>query len=94
VVALPLGAQEDTQYGIAEMPFHQGDVLLLYTDGLSEARHDGRQFGFESLEAEASTMRERPFRGEARRLVESARTFSHGELHDDTVVVLLRLSSC
>jgi serine phosphatase RsbU (regulator of sigma subunit) len=91
VVGLPLGAAEEAAFDIARMPFRPGDVLLLYTDGLSEARCDGRQFGFDSLEAEARTMRGRPFQGEARRLVESARAFSQGELHDDTVVVLLRL---
>ncbi len=36
---LGLGRLADTRYSTSAFPFHPGDVLLLYTDGVSEARN-------------------------------------------------------
>ncbi len=88
---LPLAVLAEGVYPVAEEALLPGDVLLLYTDGLSEARRGGTLFGSEELPAQASTVLGRPFVGEAERLVESAQHFSQGELRDDTVVVLLKI---
>jgi serine phosphatase RsbU (regulator of sigma subunit) len=42
---LPLGVDENAAYTNAEAPFGPGDVLFASTDGLTEARREGRQFG-------------------------------------------------
>jgi GAF domain-containing protein len=47
---LPLGVDEDAAYTNAEAPFRPGDVLFASTDGLTEARREGRQFGDERLD--------------------------------------------
>jgi GAF domain-containing protein len=46
---LPLGVDESAGYRNAEAPFGPGDVLFASTDGLTEARRAGRQFGDERL---------------------------------------------
>ena len=40
----PLGMFEETEYGFGSLPWHPGDAILLYTDGLSDA------FSFEGAE--------------------------------------------
>jgi serine phosphatase RsbU (regulator of sigma subunit) len=79
-------------YSSAKAILSPGSVLLLHTDGLSEARHQGQQYGHEALPAAVRQLHRRAsLAGEARRLVEEARAFSGDRLLDDTVVVLLRL---
>jgi GAF domain-containing protein len=46
---VPLGVDEQAQYTTAEAPFGPGDVLFASTDGLTEARREGHQFGDERL---------------------------------------------
>jgi GAF domain-containing protein len=47
---LPLGvADHDDRYAAADAPFGPGDLVFAATDGLTEARRDGRQFGDERL---------------------------------------------
>ena len=88
----PLGVFADGVYPAGREQLAQGDVLLLYTDGLSEARCGDSLFGQEELPARVGTLLQRPFVGEAERLVESAQQYGRGELRDDVVVVLLRLA--
>jgi serine phosphatase RsbU (regulator of sigma subunit) len=48
-------------YPVVEMPFLQGDIVVLYTDGLVEAmRADGEMFGVERLSALVTRARVRP----------------------------------
>ena len=46
---LPLGVDDDAAYTADEAPFGPGDVVFASTDGLTEARREGRQFGDERL---------------------------------------------
>jgi GAF domain-containing protein len=46
---LPLGVDEDADYTCAQAPLGPGDVVFACTDGLTEARREGRQFGDERL---------------------------------------------
>jgi serine phosphatase RsbU (regulator of sigma subunit) len=47
---LPLGVDEGAAYTSAETELKPGDVVFACTDGLTEARRDGRQFGDERLD--------------------------------------------
>jgi GAF domain-containing protein len=47
---LPLGVDEDAEYTTEEAPLRPGDVVFACTDGLTEARREGRQFGDERLD--------------------------------------------
>ncbi len=52
--ALPLGTMLDRRYEQETVPLESGDLLILYTDGLLEARsHLGREFGDERLKRTA-----------------------------------------
>jgi GAF domain-containing protein len=46
---LPLGVDDNATYQTAEAPFGPGDLVFACTDGLTEARREGRQFGDERL---------------------------------------------
>jgi GAF domain-containing protein len=46
---LPLGVDPDGSYTTRDAPFGGGDLVVAYTDGLTEARRAGRQFGDERL---------------------------------------------
>lgn len=46
---LPLGAEPATRYEDASFTFEESDLLLLYTDGVTECRHDGTLFGVEGV---------------------------------------------
>jgi GAF domain-containing protein len=46
---LPLGVDEDAGYTCAQAALGPGDVVFACTDGLTEARREGRQFGDERL---------------------------------------------
>ncbi len=46
---LPLGVDEEGRYDVEEAPLGVGDLLFTCTDGLTEARRDGHQFGDERL---------------------------------------------
>jgi GNAT superfamily N-acetyltransferase len=48
---LPLGIEEEPSYGDRTTRLGPGDVLFAHTDGLTEARRDGRFFGEERLPA-------------------------------------------
>ena len=47
---LPLGVSEREIYEQIRVPLHPGDVLLFYSDGLTETRNSaGELFGIERL---------------------------------------------
>jgi len=87
---LPLGVDEEAVYTTAEAPLNPGDLVFACTDGLTEARRDGRQFGDERLPAllreHAQTMPPDELVRFLRREVEAwAPT-----LNDDMVILALR----
>jgi sigma-B regulation protein RsbU (phosphoserine phosphatase) len=46
---LPIGLFCNSQYNLEKMSLNSGDVLLIYTDGLSEAFHNEDQYGEERV---------------------------------------------
>lgn len=88
---VPLGVMNDGAYGCASATLGRGATLILYTDGVFEAKAKGQFFGIEVLEEEARDLAQRPLSGAAAALVASARDYSGGELADDAVVALVRL---
>lgn len=88
-----VGAFHDIAYqdGVAELT--PGDVLLLYTDGTTEARDpSGAFFGEEGLRE--AVMREsageKPFEGFVGRLLGTLDSFTGNRLEDDVAIVALR----
>jgi serine phosphatase RsbU (regulator of sigma subunit) len=68
-----------------------GDALVLYTDGVTEARQDDRQFGDEGLVATVAETRGMAAVDKARHLEEAVEQFRDGKRHDDTAVLVLQV---
>ncbi|HEX2504378.1 MAG TPA: SpoIIE family protein phosphatase [Miltoncostaeaceae bacterium] len=86
----PCGAFEGAAFTGHEVPFPPGGVLVLYTDGILEARRDGREFGEEGL---SEVLRDAHGEGPvdiARSVYGAARTWSGGRLSDDVAIAVAR----
>lgn len=88
----PLGVYEDKSWKPGEVEMTEGDLLLLYTDGVIEARREGELFGEKRLE---KILRRR--RVSVKRLpqliLDQVLTFSGGVLKDDLAVLALSLAA-
>ena len=85
---LPLGAVEQS-FAATTVAFAPGDAIVLYTDGLTEARRDGQLFGEQRLLEVLSAAADR----NPQRLIESlhdAVVSYAGELKDDMQILVLR----
>lgn len=79
----------------AEEPLQPGDLLLLHSDGVVEARDaDGEEFGVERLVdlAERAAADGLPAPETLRRLAQAVREHRSGELRDDATLVLVQWS--
>ena len=93
--ALPLGLGHMRRRGpgVSELALEPGDTLVLYTDGITEARDaDGALFGLPrltSLMAEAVARRTPPAEA-MRQLIHTIVSYENGELRDDATAAMLR----
>jgi sigma-B regulation protein RsbU (phosphoserine phosphatase) len=77
-------------YSSREVPLDPGDLLLLYTDGLAEARAGGQLFGEERI---AAHVRRDPGVGAdvlCKSLLAAARDFATGPIRDDVAILAIR----
>ncbi|MDQ4068693.1 MAG: serine/threonine-protein phosphatase [Actinomycetota bacterium] len=77
-------------YHSREVALDPGDLLLLYTDGLAEARAGGQLFGEERI---AAHMRRDPGVGAdvlCKSLLAAARDFATGPIRDDVAILAVR----
>lgn len=91
---LPLGLAQDDLCGetVYTERLQAGDRLLLYTDGIVEARAaDGREFGLTRLSdfVIRHSAEGLPAPETLRRLIHAILDYQHGRLRDDATVVLL-----
>ena len=86
----PLGVFADVQYSEFSTKLCLGDTLVLYTDGLVEARHEGELFGEERAGAVLDTVYSAPTRDMVEALLAAASEFSKHKLTDDIAVVAIR----
>lgn len=86
-----LGLFPDPELEDEHVVLRRGDALVLYTDGVVEARDDhGNQFGFERLEALLSTCAGRSADGIARRLELAVLDHQGDKMPDDVAILVLR----
>jgi serine phosphatase RsbU (regulator of sigma subunit) len=81
------GGQEYVECA-ADLPL--GASLVLYTDGVVEARRNGELYGDDRLDSLLAERRELPARALAVAVAEDAREFAGGDLSDDLAVVVIR----
>ena len=87
---LVLGIDGDQEYSESQEELPAGASLVLYTDGVVEARSEGELYGVERLDALLAERRELPARALAAAVAEDAREFAGGDLSDDLAVVVIR----
>jgi serine phosphatase RsbU (regulator of sigma subunit) len=87
---LVLGIDGAQEYAESRADLPPGASLVLYTDGVVEARRDGELYGDDRLDALLAERRELPARALAAAVAEDAREFAGGDLSDDLAVVVIR----
>lgn len=68
-----------------------GDTLVLYTDGVIEARQDHDEYGLERLRDTIRANARRSLKNMAKAITDDVRVFTGNVLRDDLTLVLLRL---
>ena len=80
----------NADYRSREVELEEGDLLLLYTDGLAEARSGEQLFGEDRI---AGTLRRDPGAGAAvlcKALLTAARDFATTPMTDDVAIMAIR----
>ncbi len=86
-----LGLFRDWDCHIAECDLKPGDLLALYTDGVTEAYNDsGEEFGEHSLIERLRRHRELPCLAATTAIADEVRTFNSHEQHDDITLILAK----
>lgn len=88
---VPLGLFPDTELGIEEHLLSTGDVLVLFTDGLPDARSQDLGVLGDRLTGEVTALAGRPPGQILARLQELALDYSQSQLRDDITMVALRV---
>src|SRR5436190_4001511 len=87
-LVLGIDAHQEHEEVRAELP--PGATIVLYTDGVIEARRRGELYGLERLDALLAKRRALPPAELAHAVAEDARRHAGGELGDDLAVVVIR----
>jgi len=90
VEGLVLGIEPDQTYREVQAPLEVGGAVVLYTDGVLEARHESELYGFERLDAIISAGRELSAQDLAETVLADCRDFARNELADDCAVVVIK----
>ncbi len=88
--SLPLGTDAEAVYQSAATDFKAGDVLLLYTDGVVEAKNKRKElYGFDQLEAKLSICQGLSAEGVNIAIATDVKTFVGSKPIDDDFTLLL-----
>jgi PAS domain S-box-containing protein len=86
---MPIGVSPDETHSNVDIQLEKGDVLLLATDGITEARQGRSFFGYDGLvRAAAEAAGTGTVQQVAKAVLESARRFAGGKLQDDACLLL------
>ena len=89
-----LGLFQDWECKFSEFELAPGDLLALYTDGVTEALTDrGEEFGEENLVQRLRHYRDQPCQAAAEAITSEVRGLSPGDQHDDITLILARCRS-
>jgi PAS domain S-box-containing protein len=86
----PLGVFSEWSCSVELTQVESGDTLLLYTDGLTEARSDGRMFGEKRLRDALGRRLDLPLEDLPRALLDEVLAFTKGHLQDDAAILAVR----
>jgi PAS domain S-box-containing protein len=86
-----IGVFEDRSWTSRKSVLHPGDVLIAYTDGITEARRDGELFGEQRLLSVALEARGRPVEELADHIIDAVQAFAGRAPTDDLALIALRV---
>jgi len=92
VPGLVLGIEAGERYEEFHASLEPGGAVVLYTDGVLEARSGRELYGFERLDALVSAGRHLSARDLAETILADCREFANNELSDDCAVVVIKRS--
>ena len=87
---LALGIDAPQKYETVTAPFPPGAIVVVYTDGVIEARRGGEQFGVERLDALLPSAASSPPQAIAAAALAACRDWAEGELADDFAIVVVK----
>jgi sigma-B regulation protein RsbU (phosphoserine phosphatase) len=86
----PVGALEDTQYPVMTFQLEAGDVLVAYTDGITEAENaDGQMWGQHRLEGLLCFRGRKTPQEIIQRILDQVSTFTEGGFQKDDMTLLV-----
>jgi serine phosphatase RsbU (regulator of sigma subunit) len=86
-----LGLFRQWDCSLGECTLFAGDLLALYTDGITEACNDaGEEFGEQSLIERLRELRDLPCQAALTTIADEVRRFNSGEQHDDITLILAK----
>ena len=87
---LVLGIEPGQSYEEVRATLDVGGAVVLYTDGVIEARWEGELYGVERLDSVLSERRDLSANELAQAVLDDCRAFARGELADDCAVVVVK----
>jgi len=87
---LALGIDVSQRYDEARQSLPAGAAVVLYTDGVIEARNEGELYGVERLDGLLARRRDLGAQELAEAVLADCRAFGRGELADDCAVVVVK----
>ncbi len=80
----------EASYFSREMEMESGDLVVMYTDGLAEARSGGQFFGEERIVRAIERNLASPVDVLCKSLLDAAKDFAGGSIDDDTAILAIR----
>lgn len=88
----PLGMFEAIDYQMGRVRLNPGDLVALYSDGISEAGNsEGEEYGAERLERILTELAGEPLQDIRDEVLNSVRMWTSDDTHDDMTIVLMRV---
>jgi phosphoserine phosphatase RsbU/P len=88
----PLGLFGDLEYEVGKVEIRGGDLMVVYSDGITEARDErDQEFGDGRLRDLVAAHRSRPLRDIQKIILEGVGDWSRREPEDDMTLVLVRV---
>ncbi len=89
-----LGFMLDAGFRAERLALKEGDRLLLYTDGVTEAADaEGEEFGSDRLTALVGNNENETLQERYARIMNQVRSFAHGHFTDDATLLLISVTS-
>ena len=90
---LPIGVEKEEKYQQKSLSLDRGDILLLFTDGVPEARsRDGREYGLNSLKETVAKYAEKSPEAIQKQIRHDLQHFvGNEEQHDDQTLIVMKV---